>query len=206
MDWTHLISRLGRHNQTLAFIYAAEVGVTVEHSAFALNRGLSLMDLKSVLCPEPGWLRAIQGLLSNGWPQMPVTSADQLVYLALLSCKAMLGVGAIIPDGPPDEMQHQFFELFPGIAEARKNRNKEEFVTTDFHVTIDASGSHKTCFGFGPGGRPGRELPIPNPHTPFGGQPHTWTAWEIAMKNLLRQDIQAHIDAAAYVPGHGLKR
>jgi hypothetical protein len=62
----------------------------------------------------------------------------------------MLGLGAIIPDGPIDQMQHRFFELFPGIARALQNENKEAFVTTDFHVAIDASSSHKTWFGTGP--------------------------------------------------------
>ena len=96
----------------------------------------------------------------------------------------MLGLGAIIPDGPIGQMQDRFFELFPGIARALQNENKEEFVTTDFHVAIDASSSHKTWFGTGPEGRPGRDLPIPSPHASFSGQPNTWTAWEIAMKNL----------------------
>jgi site-specific recombinase XerD len=36
MDWIHLLSRVGHHNETLAFIYVAKVGLTVEHSAFLL--------------------------------------------------------------------------------------------------------------------------------------------------------------------------
>ncbi|HEY3940186.1 MAG TPA: hypothetical protein VGL97_22355 [Bryobacteraceae bacterium] len=154
MNWTDLVLELGRHEKPLAFIFAAEVSSFVEKSEYGLNADLSFDRLKDVLAPEPKWLGR-RNLLKDAWPDDEATCDDELINLALLSCKAMLGLGARIPDGPFTDMQQRFDELFPEIATVRLTERPEEFETQKVHVAINATGSHETRFQAGPGLAPG---------------------------------------------------
>lgn len=191
MTWPDLLSRLGRRRDAEpAFIYVAEAGITVESSAFGFNPALKPDQLAQTVCPAPFWLRGRQELLRGGWPH-----STDLTLLALMSGKTMLALGAGIPDGTVDEMRQQFDLLFPTLAEARASKNPGEYRTFVFNVTIDADGPHRTGFGSGPG-RAGRSIPIPNPIAPFFPEkPNSRCNWDVAMRNLIRLDLQRLIEA-----------
>jgi hypothetical protein len=193
VDWASLRARVGRRNEEIAFIYVAEVGLFVEHVAYGLNPGLPQSVLESVLLPEPIWLGGRHLCLREAWPKVSEKSERALVRLALLSCKAMLGLGAAVPDGRLDEMKLGFDALFPAFAEARRKGVKGQYDTGEFHVAINAVHSHETWFGCGPG-RNGRKLPIVNPNESFSASPQNFSNWEVAMKNLLRLDLQARLE------------
>ena len=191
MTWPDLLSCLGRRRDAEpAFIYVAEAGITVESSAFGFNPALTPAQPASVVLPAPFWLRGKQELLRGGWPD-----STDLALLALMSGKTMLALGAGIPDGTFDEMRQQFDLLFPKLAQARASKNPGEYRTFVFNVTIDADGPHRTGFGGGPG-RAGRNIPIPNPSALFFPEkPKTHSNWHVAMKNLIRMDLQRLIEA-----------
>lgn len=190
MNWPELLARLGRRDREFAFIYVAEVGISVESSAFGFNPALTPAQLTSTVMPVPFWLRNKQEVLRGGWPH-----STDLPLLALMSCKTMLALGAGIPDGTADEMQQQFDQLFPKLARTRAGKNPGEYRTRIFDVTIDADGPHRTGFGHGPG-RAGCNIPIPSPSALFFPEkPKTHSNWDVAMKNLIRLDLQRLIEA-----------
>jgi hypothetical protein len=191
VKWPDLLSCLGRRRDAEpAFIYVAEAGITVESSAFGFNPALDPDQLAQIVGPAPFWLRGKQELLRGGWPD-----STDLALLALMSGKTMLALGAGIPDGTVDEMQQQFDLLFPTLAEARTSKNPGEYRTFVFNVTIDADGPHRTGFGHRTG-RTGRNIPIPNPIAPFFPEkPNSFFNWDVAMKNLIRLDLQRLIEA-----------
>lgn len=190
MEWHDLLARVGRRDEEFAFVFVAEIGITVEWSAFGFNPTLKPAQLASILVPAPFWLRDKEELLRGGWP-----CSTDLTLLALTSCKTMLALGAGIPDGTVGEMQAQFDLLFPKLAHARASRNPGEYRTRIFDVTIDSEGPHRTGFGHGPG-RAGRTVPILKPHTPFySDRSGSFSNWDVAMKNLLRLDLQRLIEA-----------
>ena len=189
MNWPDLLSRIGRYEEP-AFIYVAEAGITVESSAFGFNPALDPDQLAQIVGTAPFWLRGKQELLRGGWPH-----STDLALLALMSGKTMLALGAGIPDGTEDEMRQQFDLLFPKLAQARASKNSGEYETLIFNVTIDADGPHRTGFGAGPG-RAGRRIPIPNPIAPFFPEkPNSRCNWDVAMRNLIRLDLQRLIEA-----------
>jgi hypothetical protein len=192
MKWADLLTGLGRHDKPLAFIFFAEVGTSVERSAYRLNPDLPVALLKSVLDPEPTWLGS-RPLLKQGWPANEPTSHDDLIDRALLSCKAMLALGAQIPDGSFDEMQFIFDELFPSVAQERIRGRPDEVETRMAHVCINATGSHETWFQISPG-RDGLEVTVPEPDATFTGRNHSATRWEVMFRNLLRLGIQKLIE------------
>ena len=190
MNWPELLARIGRRDVEPAFIYVAEVGITVENAEFGFNPALQPAQLASIVVRAPFWLRGKQELLRGGWPH-----STDLTLLALMSCKTMLALGARIPDGTVDEMQQQFELLFPKLDHARASKNPSEYRTRIFDVTIDADGPHRTGFGHGPG-RAGRSIPVPKPNAPFfADKPLAFSNWDAAMKNLLRMDLQRLIEA-----------
>lgn len=188
MTWPELVSSLGRCDEEQAFIYYAEVGTRIERSAFALNPGLSSLALADVLADPPSWLKDRSELLAHAWPEIQPHAAPDLLPAALLSCKAMLGLGAIVRDGSFRDMKQQFVELFPELAGSEQD--SEKFRSTSFQVAIRATGSHQTWFQC-TGSREGCALPLDEP---IRRPVHGWTRWEIAMKNLLRLDLQKHIE------------
>ena len=192
MEWPDLLSDVRRHKESLAFIFFAEVGVSVEHSAYGLNPDVPFDFLKSVLAPRPPWLGS-RTLLKEEWPTSEPASHDDLIDRALLSCKAMLALGAQIPDGSFAEMQVGFDELFPNIALERSKGTPEIFGTSIAHVCINAKGPHETWFQVS-GGREGVAFTIPAPNAMFTGRKNTFSRWEVMFKNLLRLGIQKVIE------------
>lgn len=188
MTWRELVSSLGRCDEEQAFIYYAEIGTRVERSTFALNPELPFLTLANVLAPSPPWLNDRSEMLAHAWPETQPRADADLLRLALLSCKAMLGFGAIVRDGSFGSMKQQFEELFPELA--RSEQDSERFRSACFQVCIKATGSHETWFQGGHT-REGSILPIQEAPVPVM---HGWTPWEIAMKNLLRLDLQKQIE------------
>lgn len=129
-------------------------------------------------------------------------SNEELIDCALLSCKAMLALGAQIPDGSFDDMQRKFDELFPSIAKERSTKAPDVLQTQKVQVAIDGTGSHQTWFQASPG-RAGRERFVAEPDCTFPGSPRGFTRWDVALKNLLRLGIQKHIEERASYSARG---
>jgi hypothetical protein len=102
------------------------------------------------------------------WPTSEPTSDDDLIDRALPSCKAMLAVGAQIPDGSFDEMQLSFDELFPSVALERSRDEPVDLQTYRVHIGINANGAHETWFQISPG-RNGMAVTILKPNVTFTG-------------------------------------
>ena len=188
MKWADLLTGVARHDKPLAFIFFAEVGASVKRSSCSLNPDLPFNLLKNVIAPKPNWLGS-RPLLKQEWPANEPTSHDDLIDRALLSCKAMLALGAQIPDGSFDEMQLIFDELFPSVAQERMRDRPEEVQTYLAHVCINAASSHETWFQMSPG-RDGLEVTVPEPNATFTGRENGFTRWDAMFKNLLRLGIQ----------------
>jgi hypothetical protein len=192
MEWPDLLSGVGGCKEPLAFIFFAEVGASVQRSAYSLNPDLPFDLLKSVVSPKPMWL-VFRTLLKEEWPDSEPTSDDDLIDRALLSCKAMLALGGQIPDGSFDEMQLSFDELFPSAALARSRDKPEDLQTYRVHIGINAKGAHETWFQISPG-RNGVAVTILEPNATFTGRQDTFTREEVMFKNLLRLGIQKAIE------------
>jgi hypothetical protein len=192
MEWPDLLAGVGRRKEPLAFIFFAEVGASVQRSAYSLNPDLPFNLLKSVLAPKPTWL-VFRTLLKQEWPASEPTSDDDLIDRALLSCKAMLALGAQIPDGSFDEMQLSFDELFPSVALERNRDKPEDLQTYRVYIGINAKDAHETWFQIGPG-RNGVGVTILEPNATFTGRQNTFTRGEVMFNNLLRLGIQKVIE------------
>jgi len=180
MEWADLLTGVGRHDKPLAFIFFAEVGASVTRAYYSLNPELSFDVLKSVLAPKPTWLGS-RPLLKRVWPTNKPISDNELVDRALLSCKAMLALGAQIPDGSFDEMQLFFDKLFPTVAQERMRGRPEEVHTHLAHVGINAMGSHETWFQISPG-RDGLEVTVSEPNASFTGKENGFNRWDVMFK------------------------
>ncbi len=112
--------------RTLAFVYAAEISLSVEQWCAKLNPDLSFGDLERALTKEPDWLGNRKDWLKTGWPQHKPATTDQLEFFGLTRAKALLAVGSKIPDGTADEMTRPLVRMFPEIAEEPRNETAYE--------------------------------------------------------------------------------
>jgi hypothetical protein len=193
-SWIELVQRAGwefaRPNptRTLAFGYAAQIGLSVEQWCAKVSPDLSFGDLERALTKEPDWLGWRKEWLKTGWPQHKPAANDQLEVFGLTRAKAFLAVGSTIPDGTADEMTRALARMFPEIAEAL--RNETTYEAWNAVVWVDTDSDMNWGYG-GPVVRTGKSLPITDVN--IGER----SAFELFLQNQMRVTIQHRIEAIA---------
>ncbi len=192
-SWTHAVRSAGfefvrpESGRFLAFVYTATVGLQVEESCVNVNPTLSLRDLRQILTNRPAWLNGRPKWLKTAWPNKQVESRRDLELYALTASKALLAVGAQIPDGTRVEMLRAMADLFPK-AESAIGRDLLTYQAWSAHVTIEGNRHMEWGYGGAPV-REGHTLFIPE--TDLGGR----SAFEVFLQNQLRIDIQQRIES-----------
>lgn len=193
-SWIELVRRAGWEYarpdsiRTLAFVYAAEISLSVEQWCAKVNPNLSFDDIERALTKEPDWLGRRKEWLKTGWPQQKPTTTDQLEVFGLTRAKALLAVGSTIPDGTADEMTRALARMFPEIAEELGNQTTYETWNAVVCVDTDAD----MGWGYGdPAGRSGKSLPFKD------GNTGERSAFELFLQNQMRVTIQHRIEAIA---------
>ena len=162
-SWIELVHRAGwefarpNSTRTLAFVYAAQIGLSVEQWCAKLNPDLSFGDLERALTKEPDWLGWRKEWLKTGWPQHKPAAIDQLEVFGLTRAKALLAISSTIPDGTADEMTRALAGMFPEIAEAL--RNETTYEAWNAVVWVDTDSDMNWGYG-GPVARTGKSLPF----------------------------------------------
>ncbi len=175
-------------NRVLAFVYTATVSLRVEESCVSINPVLSVEDLERVLTRAPAWIGRRREWLKEEWPSKKIQRRSDLEQYGLTASKALLAVGARIPDGKQIEMLDALTSLFPKINSALQ-RNSESYEAWNANVTIETDGNIQWGFG-GPLVREGQPLPIVDVNV--GNR----SAFEVFLQNQMRIDIQQRIEAA----------
>lgn len=144
-SWIDLVRRAGWEfarpdsTRTLAFVYAAQISLSVEEWCAKVNPDLSFGDLERALTKEPDWLGERKEWLKTGWPQHKPAATDQLEVFGLTAAKGLLAVGSTIPDGTADEMTRALTRMFPQlIAEARSDETTYE--AWNAHIIVEKDG------------------------------------------------------------------
>ncbi len=193
-SWIELVHLAGwefarpNSTRTLAFVYAAQIGLSVEQWCAKVNPDLSFRDLERALAKEPDWLGWRKEWLKTGWPQHKPAATDQLELFGLTRAKALLAVGATVPDGTADEMTKALARMFPDLAEPQRDETMYE--AWNAVVWVDADSDMNWGYG-GPLARTGKSLPIKNLN--IGER----SAFELFLQNQMRITIQHRIEAIA---------
>ena len=115
VDWTRL-----EHEDPLAFAYVADVSLEVENATAAVSPTLSHGVLREVLDRKPEWLRP--AWLKSDWPIHFVDSTTELLQFGLTTAKALLAVGAKVPDGSSIDMERAHYRIFPDSSSRKRER------------------------------------------------------------------------------------
>ncbi len=176
--------------KTLTFVYAAQISLSVEGTCAKVNPNLSLGDLERALTKKPDWLGKRKEWLKTPWPEYKAAATEQLEMFGLTAAKALLAVGARIPDGTADEMTEAMHSMFPQLAaEAQEHETTYEA----WNACVMADTKSKMNWGYGgPSVRAGKALPIED--TNIGDR----SAFELFLQNQMRIAIQQRIEVIAF--------
>jgi hypothetical protein len=169
---------------TLAFVCAARVGLSVEGWCVGLNPDLSHLDLCKALTKEPDWIAHRPQWLKLGWPRQEAKTKSDLELFGLIHAKAYLACGSRIPDGPANEMAGALAEMFPEVT-GKPQEDALLYQSWIVSVTVDL------CGRAGCGWRGAREgKPLPRAHERIGSK----SAFDILLLNQMRIFIQREIE------------
>jgi hypothetical protein len=191
--WENLVLRVGWEfarpdaKRSLAFVYAATIGLHVETASFGVNPDLADNELIDILTREPDCLRP--AWLRDGWPNLMVRSDADLIFYGLLHLKARLAAGALIPDGSAQEMEDACKDLFPrAYALSTSASIQYQACHAVAYVEID----HRASWGYG-GPMPRDGLAVP-----LDGDSGNRSAFEVFLQNQMRIDIQRRIETKSF--------